>query len=191
MSPSPAPVAAFRTATWWVSLWVSTPATTQGSSSDRSRVRVPAVSVIMMMRLPRGGRAGRGRADRTLTGLSKLVSGHAGPRPAPVGRRPAGTRTDHDQGRPRGRQSNSGSHAPAGQALTFSTSKSVAKAPRDRIGREKKRGISTILLRRSGPIGAFATDLDNRPSGRLNERPELRPRWGAWDSWDTRGAPAR
>ena len=32
MSPSPAPVAAFRTATWWVSLWVSTPATTPGSS---------------------------------------------------------------------------------------------------------------------------------------------------------------
>ena len=102
ISPSPAPVAAFRTATWWVSLWVSTPATTQGPSSDRSRVRVPAVSVIMMMRLPRGGRAGRGRADRTLTGLSKLVSGHAGPRPAPVCRRPAGTRTDHDQGRPPG-----------------------------------------------------------------------------------------
>ena len=102
ISPSPAPVAAFRTATWWVSLWVSTPATTQGPSSDRSRVRVPAVSVIMMMRLPRDGRAGRGRADRTLTGLSKLVSGHAGPRPAPVGRRPAGTRTDHDQGRPPG-----------------------------------------------------------------------------------------
>ena len=102
MSPGPAPVAALPAATWWVSLWVSTPATTQGSSSDRSRVRVPAVSVIMMMRLPRGGRAGRGRADRTLTGLSKLVSGHAGPRPAPVGRRPAGTRTDHDQGRPPG-----------------------------------------------------------------------------------------
>ena len=70
-------------------------------------------------------------------------------------------------------------------------SKSVAKAPRDRIGREKNRRISTILLRLSGPIRAFATDLDNRPSGRLNERPELRPRWGAWDSWDTRGAPAR
>ena len=70
-------------------------------------------------------------------------------------------------------------------------SKSVAKAPRDRIGREKNRRISTILLRRSGAIRAFATDLDNRPSGRLNERPELRPRWGAWDSWDVRGAPAR
>ena len=70
-------------------------------------------------------------------------------------------------------------------------SKSVAKAPRDRIGREKNRRISTILLRRSGSIRAFATDLDNRPSGRLNERPELRPRWGAWDSWGVRGAPAR
>ena len=41
-------------------------------------------------------------------------------------------------------------------------SESVAKAPRDRIGREKKRGISTILLRRPGSIRAFATDLDKR-----------------------------
>ena len=41
-------------------------------------------------------------------------------------------------------------------------SKSVAKAPRVGIGREKKRGISTILLQCSGSIGAFATDLDNR-----------------------------
>ena len=41
-------------------------------------------------------------------------------------------------------------------------SKSVAKAPRDRIGREKKRGIPTIRLRRPGAIGAFATDLDKR-----------------------------
>ena len=41
-------------------------------------------------------------------------------------------------------------------------SKSVAKAPRAGIGREKKRGISTILLRRSGAMGAFATDLDKR-----------------------------
>ena len=41
-------------------------------------------------------------------------------------------------------------------------SKSVAKAPRGGIGREKKRGISTILLRRSGAIRAFATDLDKR-----------------------------
>ena len=41
-------------------------------------------------------------------------------------------------------------------------SKSVAKAPRAGIGREKKRGISTILLRHPGAIGAFATDLDKR-----------------------------
>ena len=40
-------------------------------------------------------------------------------------------------------------------------SESVAKAPRAGIGREKKRGISTILLRCSGAIRAFATDLDN------------------------------
>ena len=41
-------------------------------------------------------------------------------------------------------------------------SKSVAKAPRGGIGREKKRGISTILLRLSGAMGAFATDLDKQ-----------------------------
>ena len=41
-------------------------------------------------------------------------------------------------------------------------SKSVAKAPRDRIGRGCKPGISTILSRRPGSIGAFATDLDKR-----------------------------
>ena len=70
-------------------------------------------------------------------------------------------------------------------------SKSATKTSRGGIGREKKRGISTILLRRSGPIGAFVADLDNRPSGRLNECPELRFRWGAWDSWDVRDAPAR
>ena len=42
-------------------------------------------------------------------------------------------------------------------------SKSVAKALCDRIDREQNRGISTILLARPGPMGAFATDLDNRP----------------------------
>ena len=41
-------------------------------------------------------------------------------------------------------------------------SKSVAKALRVGIGREKNRGISTILLRRSGAMGVFATDLDKR-----------------------------
>ena len=40
-------------------------------------------------------------------------------------------------------------------------SESVAKAPRAGIGDEKKRGISTILLRHPGSIRAFATDLDN------------------------------
>ena len=48
-------------------------------------------------------------------------------------------------------------------------SKSVAKAPRVGIGREKKRGISTILLARPGAIGAFATDLDNRRRRGLRE----------------------
>ena len=40
-------------------------------------------------------------------------------------------------------------------------SESVAKALRGGIGGEKKRVISTILLRCSGSIRAFATDLDN------------------------------
>ena len=41
-------------------------------------------------------------------------------------------------------------------------SKSVAKALCDRIDREQNRGISTILLARPGPMGAFATDLDKQ-----------------------------
>ena len=103
MSPSPAPVAAFRTATWWVSLWVSTPATTQGSSSDRSRVRVPAVSVIMMMRLPRGGRAGRGPADQDVDGAppSSYQVMQGPDRRRRVAGRP-GRGQDRDQGRPPG-----------------------------------------------------------------------------------------
>ena len=40
-------------------------------------------------------------------------------------------------------------------------SKSVAKAPRTGIDREKKRGISTIRFRHFDGIRAFATDLDN------------------------------
>ena len=40
-------------------------------------------------------------------------------------------------------------------------SKSATKAPRAGIGREEKPGISTILFRRSGAIGAFVADLDN------------------------------
>ena len=39
-------------------------------------------------------------------------------------------------------------------------SKSATKAPRAGIGREQKRGISTILCARSGSIRAFVADLD-------------------------------
>ena len=39
-------------------------------------------------------------------------------------------------------------------------SKSATKAPRAGIGREEKRGISTILCARSGLIRAFVADLD-------------------------------
>ena len=56
-------------------------------------------------------------------------------------------------------------------------SKSVAKALRAGIGREKNRGISTILLRRSGAIRAFATDLDKqRRRGRVFTTPLARRR---------------
>ena len=63
-------------------------------------------------------------------------------------------------------------------------SESVAKAPRVGIGREKKRGVSTILFRRFGAIRAFATDLDKRRThgplhGRRPRRsPRSRPRVG-------------
>ena len=46
-------------------------------------------------------------------------------------------------------------------------SKSVAKALRGAIGREKNRGIPTILFARSDSIRAFATDLDKLPPGRV------------------------
>ena len=97
--------------------------------------------------------------------------------PTGAGGSPAGRDADRTATRadPRGRQSNSGSHAPAGQALTFSTSKSVAKAPRAGIGGEKNRGTPTILFHRSGPIRAFATDLDNpRRRGRVFTTPLAR-----------------
>ena len=41
-------------------------------------------------------------------------------------------------------------------------SKSATKALRAGFGRGGKRGISTILLARSGPIGVFVADLDKR-----------------------------
>ena len=40
-------------------------------------------------------------------------------------------------------------------------SESAAKTLRTGIGGEKNRGISTILFRRFGAIGAFVADLDN------------------------------
>ena len=79
-------------------------------------------------------------------------------------------------------------------------SKSVAKAPRTGIGREKNRGISTILLRHSGAIRAFATDLDKRrrrgPRGgapRVGWRsrgPHRRPGC-PWRGGGSRGVPGR
>ena len=42
-------------------------------------------------------------------------------------------------------------------------SKSATKAPRAGIGGKRRRGISTILLARSGSIRAFVADLDNPP----------------------------
>ena len=79
-------------------------------------------------------------------------------------------------------------------------SKSVAKAPRAGIGREKKRVISTILLRHPGAIGAFATDLDKRrrrgPLGgapRVGWRsrgPHRRPGC-PWRGGGSRGVPGR
>ncbi len=42
-------------------------------------------------------------------------------------------------------------------------SESVAKSPRAEIGREEKRGISTIRFLRFDSTGAFATDSDTAP----------------------------
>ena len=69
----------------------------------RSRVRVPAVSVIMMMRLPRGGRAGRGPADQDVDGAhpsSYQVTWGLDRRRCVAGR--PGRGQDRDQGRPPG-----------------------------------------------------------------------------------------
>ena len=79
-------------------------------------------------------------------------------------------------------------------------SKSVAKAPWTGIGREKKRGISTILFRCPGAIRAFATDLDKRRRrGPLGGAPRVgwrsrgpRRRPGRpWRGGDSRGASGR
>ena len=59
-------------------------------------------------------------------------------------------------------------------------SKSATKAPRTGIGGEQKRGISTILFRRSGSAGVFVADLDNRrrrgPAGEGGRPPRRGPR---------------
>ena len=70
-----------------------------------------------------------------------------------------------------------------------SVSKSATKAPRAGIGREEKRGISTILLARSGSIRAFVADLDNP---RRCEPPGRAPRAGRWPGQASgRAAPGR
>ena len=55
----------------------------------------------------------------------------------------------------------SGAGGTPGAARVGVVSKSATKAPRGGIDREEKRGISTILFRRSGSIRAFVADLDN------------------------------
>ena len=70
-----------------------------------------------------------------------------------------------------------------------SVSKSATKAPRAGIGHEEKRGISTILLARSGSIRAFVADLDNP---RRCEPPGRAPRAGRWPGQASgRAAPGR
>ena len=61
-----------------------------------------------------------------------------------------------------GRRARSGAGGAPGKARGGVVSKSVAKALHGGIGRGQKRGISTILLQRSGSIRAFATDFDKR-----------------------------
>ena len=63
-------------------------------------------------------------------------------------------------------------------------SKSATKAPRAGIGREKKRGISTIHFRRFSSIRVFVADLDN-------SRRRGRPRAPWMPLTDSRAAAAR
>ena len=85
---------------------------------------------------------------------SAITGNRAGPLTVRRATRPGSD--DHTGRNPR----TSGTHEAHGTGQGDDLSKSVAKAPRAGIGREKKRGISTFLFRRSGSIGAFATDLD-------------------------------
>ena len=84
--------------------------------------------------------------SRRATSLSRRDRRSAGP-----------DRHDGEAGRPR-----SGAGGAPVAVRGGGVSESVAKAPRAGIGGEKNRGISTFLLRRSGAIRAFATDLDTR-----------------------------
>ena len=84
--------------------------------------------------------------SRRATSLSRRDRRSAGP-----------DRHDGEAGRPR-----SGAGGAPVAVRGGGVSESVAKAPRAGIGGEKNRGISTFLLRRSGAIRAFATDLDKR-----------------------------
>ena len=85
---------------------------------------------------------------------SAITGNRAGPLTIRRATRPGSD--DHTGRNPR----TSGTHEAHGTGQGDDLSKSVAKALHGGIGREKKRGISTFLFRRSGSIGAFATDLD-------------------------------
>jgi len=65
----------------------------------------------------------------------------------------------------------SGAGGAPGAVRVGGVSKSATKASRDGIGRGKKHGISTILSRSSGAMGAFVADLDKPrrrgPRGRV------------------------
>ena len=144
------------------------PRSANAQVSSRTRTSQPRVR-LETCALARIGREGRVPGAPCVS--SNSCAAPAGPSEAGIWR-PGGiapprrvSRRPHpgspSQGRPHG-----GAHGTPGTIRGGQLSKSVAKAPRTGIGREKKRGISTILLRRRNSIRAFATDLDKRrPSG--------------------------
>ena len=108
---------------------------------------------------------------------SAITGNRAGPPTVPGAPRKGAARLRRPPGQnPRP----SGAHEAHGTGQGDDLSKSVAKAPRAGIGREKKRGISTILFRCSGSIRAFATDSDtgrDRPRGADVGRGSASGRW--------------
>ena len=117
---------------------------------------------------PRGVAEGKGRSRRGPAGRAPRRRGGAplGVAAISAGRLPDGpfpliVRAGRDHG---------GAHGTPGTNPGGSVPESATKASHDRISREKKRGISTILFRRSGAIRAFATDLDNLRRRGLRER---------------------